>query len=100
MPLALAYIMLTAVAVYALEHVLGFTDRRLMMAGLTVMNLVLAVIVFRLLDRGTIVSGSVARRQRQQAEAERRRALGGTAAQPSYAARQATPEAARATVTG
>ena len=98
LPVALAYIMITAIAIYVLEYVLGVTDRRWLMGGLTVLNLVLAVIFFWLLDRGTIVSGSVARRERLLADAARRRQ--GAAPQPSYAAREAVPGASRATVTG
>jgi NADH-quinone oxidoreductase subunit H len=82
MPLALAYIMVIAVAVFVIERVLGITDPTIMMGALGVLNLVLAVLVFWVLDRGNIVSGSVARRDRILAEREARRL------EPSFVARE------------
>ena len=70
MPLALAYIMLIATAVWLLEGPLGIADVRTRALVLFGINVVLAFVVFRLLDRGAIVSGSVGRRQ----AAERARA--------------------------
>jgi NADH-quinone oxidoreductase subunit H len=66
-PLALGYIMLTAVALWAIESVAGASSELTRLGILTAMNLVLAVWVFRLLDRGAIISGSEARRFRLQA---------------------------------
>jgi len=62
MPLALVYIMLIATVVWVLEGLLGIADVRTRALVLFGMNVVLAFVVFRLLDRGAIVSGSAARR--------------------------------------
>ncbi|HET9603670.1 MAG TPA: NADH-quinone oxidoreductase subunit NuoH [Gemmatimonadales bacterium] len=66
-PLALGYIMLTAVAIWVLDAVLGISPQLVRMGLLTLMNLIIAVWVFRLLDRGAIISGSESRRFRIQA---------------------------------
>jgi NADH-quinone oxidoreductase subunit H len=88
MPLALAYIMIVCLTEYVLQHVLGVASPVLRAWGLTAVSVVLAFVVFRLLDRGLIVSGSVARRERV------RRELAELRAQPSYMATGGTGGAA------
>jgi NADH-quinone oxidoreductase subunit H len=58
MPMALTYIMVIAIASYVIERVFGQTDPWILWGGLTVLNVVLAAIVFLLLDRGAVVSGT------------------------------------------
>jgi hypothetical protein len=65
MPVALGYIMLIATLVWIIERKLGLTDPTLRSLILFGVNLVLAVLVFRVLDSGAIVSGSEARRRRR-----------------------------------
>ncbi|MGE5927569.1 MAG: NADH-quinone oxidoreductase subunit NuoH [Gemmatimonadota bacterium] len=65
LPVALAYIMLTATAIWVLEGPLGITDLRTRAFWLLGFNVVLAVLVFYGLDRGSIVSGTEARRPRR-----------------------------------
>ncbi|MGH7582892.1 MAG: NADH-quinone oxidoreductase subunit NuoH [Gemmatimonadales bacterium] len=57
LPLALAYIMVTAVAIQVIEHGLGWTGARAEALALFALNLVLAWLVFFLLDRGRVVRG-------------------------------------------
>ncbi len=64
MPVALGYIMLIATLVWVIERKLGVTDPTLRSLILFGVNVVLAVLVFRVLDSGAIVSGSEARRRR------------------------------------
>ncbi|HJP55724.1 MAG TPA: NADH-quinone oxidoreductase subunit NuoH [Gemmatimonadales bacterium] len=64
LPVALAYIMVIGGAIYALEHVAGITSPLTRAMVLTVVSLGLGVLVFWVLDRGVIVSGSQPRRQR------------------------------------
>jgi hypothetical protein len=64
LPLALVYIMLICASIYTIERVLGITDPTMKAGILTVVSLVVGVIVFVVLDRGAIVSGSVAQRRR------------------------------------
>jgi len=58
LPVALGYIMVTAFAIWALEHWVGVASPKLAMLILFGMNLLLAYGVFYRLDRGVIVSGS------------------------------------------
>ncbi|HLG06895.1 MAG TPA: NADH-quinone oxidoreductase subunit NuoH [Gemmatimonadales bacterium] len=58
LPVALGYIMVTAFAIWALEHWVGVASPKLAMLILFGMNLLLAYWVFYRLDRGVIVSGS------------------------------------------
>jgi NADH-quinone oxidoreductase subunit H len=69
LPVALAYIMLTATAVWVLEGPLGIADVRVRAFWLLGLNIVLAVLLFRGLDRGLIVSGSESRRRQGRARA-------------------------------
>jgi len=64
MPLALAYIMVTAVAIYLIEQVAGVTDPRRSALALFGLNVVIAVLVFGLLDSGAFIRGSNRRQQR------------------------------------
>ena len=63
MPLALAYIMLIAVAIWVIEHVIGITNPKLASLALFGVNLVVGFLVFVLLDSGMFVRGSVRNRQ-------------------------------------
>jgi len=58
LPLALVYIMVTAIAIWIIEQVGGVTDTRVKMLILFGLNLVLGFVVFFLMDRGHIMSGS------------------------------------------
>jgi hypothetical protein len=62
MPLALVYIMVICTAIYLIEHVAGITDPKLSALALFGVNVVLAVLVFGLLDSGVFVKGSSRRR--------------------------------------
>jgi hypothetical protein len=71
MPLALAYIMVVCVAIYVIRRVLGITDpiqEGLVLFGL---SLVVGVLVFGLLDRGTFIRGSARQRKSLNARAQR-----------------------------
>ena len=58
MPLALAYIMLICTAVYLVEHQFGITSPIYQSLVLFGVNIVVAVLVFGLLDRGVFLRGS------------------------------------------
>jgi NADH-quinone oxidoreductase subunit H len=58
LPLALVYIMVTTVAIWVIETVAGIGNPRLAMGILFGLNLVLGYLVFFVLDRGLILSGS------------------------------------------
>jgi NADH-quinone oxidoreductase subunit H len=64
LPLALVYIMLICASIYGIERVLGITDPTMKAGILTVVSLLVGLVLFVVLDRGAIVSGSVARRRR------------------------------------
>jgi NADH-quinone oxidoreductase subunit H len=64
MPLALAYIMVMCVAMYLIERVLGIDGPVPASLALFALNVVLAVLVFGLLDSGVFIRGS-GHRQRQ-----------------------------------
>jgi NADH-quinone oxidoreductase subunit H len=72
LPLALAYVMVICVAIYVAEHVIGLTDPMVMQLALFGLNVVIALLVFGLLDRGVSVRGSA--RQRRALDAPARRA--------------------------
>jgi NADH-quinone oxidoreductase subunit H len=72
LPLALAYIMVICVAIYVAERVLGLTDPMIRQLALFGLNVVIAVLVFGVLDRGVFVRGSA--RQRRALDAPARRA--------------------------
>jgi NADH-quinone oxidoreductase subunit H len=71
LPLALAYIMVICVAIYVLERFAGLTDPIYQPLALFGLNLVIAVLVFGLLDRGVFVRGSGRQRQALNARARR-----------------------------
>jgi NADH-quinone oxidoreductase subunit H len=58
LPLALGYIMVTTLAIWGIESVAGITGPRSKMLILFGLNLVLGYLVFYVLDRGLILSGS------------------------------------------
>ena len=62
-PILLAYVMLVAVALVALEQGLGLTDPRLRNLALFGVNLAAGWLVFFVLDRGLIIRGVSARRR-------------------------------------
>jgi NADH-quinone oxidoreductase subunit H len=72
MPLALAYIMLIAVAIWIIEHVVGVTSPKVAALALFGVNLIVGFLVFGLLDSGVFVHGSI--KSRQALEARRSRA--------------------------
>ena len=72
MPLALAYIMVVCVAIYVIRRVLGITDPIYEGLALFGLSVVLAVLVFGLLDSGIFIRGSA--RQRHSLNARARRA--------------------------
>jgi hypothetical protein len=61
MPLALGYIMVICTAIYAIEHLAGITNPKPEALALFGVNIVLALLVFGLLDSGMFVRGSVRR---------------------------------------
>ena len=61
MPIGLAYVMLIAGAVYLTDSVLGLTSPVLKVLVLTAINLALGYIVFIVIDRGLLISGSRSR---------------------------------------
>jgi NADH-quinone oxidoreductase subunit H len=81
MPVALGYIMLVATLIWVIERRLGIADPQVRSWILFAVNVVLAVLVFRVLDRGAIVSGSEARRRRPALRPD-------TAAEPSLDGRE------------
>ena len=58
MPIALAYVMLIATAIYLIETVAGVTSPGVRLLVLTAINVGLGYIVFVVLDRGLLISGS------------------------------------------
>ena len=70
MPLALAYIMVVCTAIYGIEHLAGITDPKLSALALFGVNVVVAFLVFGLLDSGVFVKGSNRRQQTSEALAK------------------------------
>ncbi len=58
MPIGLAYIMLIALAIYLIDNVFGVTTPLVKMVVLFLINVVLGYIVFRVFDRGLLITGS------------------------------------------
>jgi NADH-quinone oxidoreductase subunit H len=75
MPLALAYIMVSCVAMYVIERVLGITELRPAALALFGVNVVLALIVFGLLDSGVFIKGSGRRARAPAARVESARVV-------------------------
>jgi len=71
MPLALAYIMVVCTAIYGIEHLAGITDPKLSALALFGVNVVVAFLVFGLLDSGVFIKGSNRRQQTSKALAKR-----------------------------
>jgi NADH-quinone oxidoreductase subunit H len=71
MPLALAYIMVICVAIYVIQHILGITDQLYQSLALFGLNVVVAALVFGLLDSNVFIRGSGRQRQALQARARR-----------------------------
>ena len=63
LPLALTYLAVLATAIWAFHDLLGWESGPRMAVGLFVLNLVLAVPLFWVLDRGRLIAGSVERRR-------------------------------------
>ncbi|HYF38230.1 MAG TPA: NADH-quinone oxidoreductase subunit NuoH [Gemmatimonadales bacterium] len=72
LPLALVYIMVTCVAIYVIDRFAGLTDPVMRSLALFGLNVVIALLVFGVLDRGVFVRGSA--RQRRALDAPARRA--------------------------
>jgi NADH-quinone oxidoreductase subunit H len=62
MPIALAYVMVTAGAVYLAENVFGLSNPKYVMGVLFLLNIGLGYLVFIVLDRGTLIGGPRLRR--------------------------------------
>jgi len=58
MPIGLAYVMLIATAIYLTDNVFGISSPALKIAVLTVINVALGYVVFMVLDRGLLISGT------------------------------------------
>jgi NADH-quinone oxidoreductase subunit H len=71
MPLALAYIMVVCVALYVVEQRLGITAPVYRSAILFGLNVIIAGLVFGLLDSGMFVKGSAQQRRNINARARR-----------------------------
>jgi NADH-quinone oxidoreductase subunit H len=69
LPLALAYIMVICVAIYVINRFTGWTDPVMRSLGLFGLNVLIAILVFGLLDRGVFVRGSARQRRALQAKA-------------------------------
>jgi NADH-quinone oxidoreductase subunit H len=76
MPLALAYIMVVAVALYLIERVAGLTAPVAVSLAMLGINLVVAVLVFGLLDGGLFIRGSAQQQRLLQRRAERAETVG------------------------
>jgi NADH-quinone oxidoreductase subunit H len=71
LPMALIYIMVVCVAIYLIDQVAGITSYQLKCLLLFGLNLILGYLVFFILDRGYIVSGSYRRGETSGADAGR-----------------------------
>jgi NADH-quinone oxidoreductase subunit H len=71
MPLALTYIMVVAVALYLIERVAGLTHPVAVSLAMLGLNLVVAILVFGLLDSGIFIRGSAQRQRLLEQRAER-----------------------------
>jgi hypothetical protein len=60
-----------AVAIYVIEQVLGFTDPMVKGLSLFALSIVIALLVFGVLDRGVFVRGSAKQRRELSATARR-----------------------------
>ncbi len=71
MPLALTYIMVVAVALYLIERVAGLTNPVAVSLAMLGLNVVVAILVFGLLDSGIFIHGSAQRQGVLEQRAER-----------------------------
>ncbi len=62
MPIGLAYVMVTATAIYVVQDLFGLPSSLALYGALGGLNLVLGYLVFIVLDRGLLISGSRNRR--------------------------------------
>ena len=76
MPIALVYIMVICVAIYVVERLLGLTDPTMTGLALFGVNVVLAFLVFGLLDSGVFIRGSSRRARTLEGRDERARVVG------------------------
>jgi NADH-quinone oxidoreductase subunit H len=76
MPLALGYIMVVAVALYLLERVWGLTSPVAVSLAMLGLNLVVALLVFGVLDSGVFIKGSGQRQRILERRAERAETVG------------------------
>ena len=76
LPLALTYIMVVAVALYLIERVAGLTSPVAVSLAMLGLNLVVAVLVFGLLDSGVFIRGSGQQQRVPQRRAERAETVG------------------------
>jgi predicted transcriptional regulator len=58
LPVALAYIMIIATAIYVIEDLMHITRPLVQQGILAGLSLLLGVVVFVLMDRNTVISGS------------------------------------------
>lgn len=58
MPVGLAYILLIALAIYLIDDVAGVSSPAVKMGGLLLINVALGYVVFKVLDRGLLITGS------------------------------------------
>lgn len=63
MPIGLVYVMVMGFAIYAVDALLGGRSDAIRMGALFVVNLPLIYLLFLVLDRGHLISGSASRRQ-------------------------------------
>jgi NADH-quinone oxidoreductase subunit H len=71
LPLAVVYIMVISLALYVVQWVVGLTDPLLQGLSLFALNVIVAILVFGLLDRGVFVRGSAKQRRELNAPARR-----------------------------
>jgi NADH-quinone oxidoreductase subunit H len=76
MPLALTYIMVVAVALYLIERVAGLTNPVAVSLAMLGLNVVVAILVFGLLDSGIFIRGSAQRQRVLEQRAERAGTVG------------------------
>jgi len=76
MPLALTYIMVVAVALYLIERIAGLTNPVAVSLAMLGLNVVVAILVFGLLDSGIFIRGSAQRQRLLEQRAERAGTVG------------------------